>query len=416
MEGTPLGYLPADESFATRAIHAGQNPDDHSYGPVVVPLYTASTFKQDAPGQTRGFDYGRGGNPTRHSLEEVLASLDNAAHGLAYSSGLGAMSAIVELLKSGDHIISGDDVYGGSNRYFQKVAVNHGLDTEFVDTTNPEVVVKHIKANTKMVWLESPTNPLMKITDIPKISEAIKKVKSDIILVVDNTFLTSYFQKPLTFGADIVVYSITKYLNGHSDVIMGAITTNRKDLYERLQFIQKAAGFVPSPFDCFLVLRSLKTLAVRMDQHMRSAIEIAAFLEKHPLVEKVIFPGLKSHPQHEIAKKLWTGVSGMMSAYIKGGKEESNKFLKALKVFTLAESLGGYESLVEIPSIMTHASVPPETRKQLGITDNLFRFSIGLESTKCLIEDLDQALKVASSSKAAVNGGKAIISAVKNGH
>ncbi|BES97031.1 cystathionine [Nesidiocoris tenuis] len=398
-----LGFQPKDESFATRAIHAGQDPDGFSYGPVVCPLYTTTTFKQDAPGQHRGYEYGRSGNPTRNTLEAVLASLDNASHGLCFASGLGATAAINELLQKGDHIVSGDDVYGGTNRYFRKVATNHGVDITFVDTTNVEEITKAIKPNTKMVWLESPTNPMMKITDIPRVSEAIKKTKDDVILVVDNTFLTPYFQRPLKYGADIVVYSLTKYMNGHSDVIMGAITTNRADLFERLQFVQNAAGIVPSPFDCFLVLRSLKTLSVRMDAHMRNAFAVAKHLENHSLVEKVLFPGSESHPQHKLAKSLWSGVSGMISFYLKGGLEESSKFLSSLKVFTLAESLGGYESLAEVPSIMTHASVPPESRKLLGITDNLIRLSVGLESPQCLIADLDQALAAAHSSKI-VNG------------
>lgn len=403
MEPSPYGFQPTDKSFATRAIHAGQDPNKHNFAPVVAPLYTSTTFKQDAPGQHRGFEYGRSGNPTRNTLEEVLASLDNAKHGLAFSAGLGATTAVAELLAKGDHIICGDDVYGGTNRYFQKVAINHGIDTTFVDTTDVKEILKAIKPNTKMVWLESPTNPMLKITDIPTVSKAIKETKEDIILVVDNTFLTSYFQKPLQYGVDLVLYSITKYLNGHSDVIMGAVTTNRQDLFEKLQFIQNSAGIVPSPFDCFLVLRSLKTLAVRMEQHMKNAMDVAEYLENHPFVEKVIFPGSKSHPQHEIAKKLWSGVSGMMSFYIKGGLEETSAFLSSLKIFSLAESLGGYESLAEVPSIMTHASVPYEMRQTLGITDNLIRLSVGLESSKCLIDDLEQALSAATSPKKGSN-------------
>lgn len=387
------GYLPIDQSFATRAIHVGQDPDKWSSGVVIPPIHMGTTFKQDAAGKHRGYEYGRSGNPSRAVLEECLASLDDAKYSLAFSSGLAAVTGLCALLTSGDHIVTGDDIYGGTNRYLRNIAAKMGLGTTFVDMTVPEALDKVIQPNTKLVWVESPTNPMMKVMDIPKLSEIIKKHSQDIIFIVDNTFLTPYFQKSLSLGADIAMYSLTKYMNGHSDVIMGAMSTNNEDLYKRMMYLQNSMGIVPSPFDCYLVNRSLKTLAVRMKQHMKNAIIVAKHLEKHPSVERVLCPALPSHPQHSIAKRLWSGSSGMMSFYIKNGTlEQSNAFLSSLKVFTLAESLGGFESLAELPSIMTHASVPAEQRAQLGITDNLIRLSIGLEDASDLIADLDQAL------------------------
>ncbi|KAK9501824.1 hypothetical protein O3M35_012482 [Rhynocoris fuscipes] len=395
--GEESSYLPADQGFATRAIHAGQDPDQWRSGIVVPPIHTGTTFKQDAAGKHRGFYYGRSGNPTREVLEKCLASLDDAKYGLAFASGLAALTGVCSLLQTGDHIVSGDDIYGGTNRYFRTVASKMGIDITYADMTDPTVLETAIKNNTKMVWVESPTNPMMKIMNIPRLAEIIKRKNPDIILVVDNTFLTPYFQKPLSFGADIVMYSLTKYMNGHSDVIMGSIATNDEALYQKLLYLQKSMGIVPSPFDCYLVNRSLKTLAVRMREHMKNVVIVAKHLEKHPMVEKVICPGIPSHPQYELAKKLWSGCSGMMSFYMKHGTlERSNAFLSSLKIFTLAESLGGFESLAELPSIMTHASVPAEQRTELGITDNLIRLSVGLEDAADLIEDLDQALLAAS--------------------
>ncbi|XP_014242331.1 putative cystathionine gamma-lyase 2 [Cimex lectularius] len=391
-------YQPVDESFSTKAIHHGQDPDQWSSGIVIPPIHMGTTFKQDAPAKHRGFEYGRSGNPSRAVLEKCLASIENAKYSLAFASGLAAVNGLCALLKHNDHIIAGDDLYGGMNRYLRRIASNMGLETSFVDTTQPDLVEKAIRPNTKMLWVESPTNPLMKVMDVPALSLVVKKTKQDIIFVVDNTFLTPYFQRPLSMGADIVMYSLTKYMNGHSDIIMGSAATNSDELNERLLFIQNSMGIIPSPFDCYMVNRSLKTLAVRMKEHMKNAMEVAEYLEKHKYVDKVIFPGLKSHPQHELTKKLWSGVSGMMSFYIKGGLNQSNTFLSSLKVFTLAESLGGFESLAELPSVMTHASVPLEQRIKLGITDNLIRLSIGLEAASDLINDLEQALNAAAAS------------------
>lgn len=378
------------EGFSTRAIHAGQDPQQWSHCAVVPPLVMSTTFRQDGPAQHRGFEYGRSGNPSRKVLETCLASLENAKHSFTFSSGLGATLVLTSLLNSGDHLISGDDIYGGTNRLFQKCLSNKGIATDFIDTTNVANVVNAIKPNTKMVWLESPTNPLLKLTDIKAVAEAIKSRNAEIILVVDNTFLTCYFQRPLEFGADIVMYSLTKYMNGHSDIIMGAAVTNRADLAEKLKFLQNAMGVVPSPFDCSMVNRSLKTLELRMQQHMKNGLAVAKFLESHPLVDKVFHPYLPSHSQHALALKQSTGHSGMVSFYLKG---DAHKFLKALRVFTLAESLGGYESLAELPSVMTHASVPEEARAVLGINDKLIRLSIGLETEKDLLADLKQALE-----------------------
>lgn len=393
-EKSTLEY--SHKGFETRAIQVGQNPDQWSSGIVVPPIHTGTTFKQDGPGLHRGYEYGRSGNPTRNSLETCIASLDNAKHAFAFSSGLATITGVCALLNAGDHVICGDDVYGGTNRYFKNIGKSHGLEVDFIDTTVVDLIEKAIKPNTKMVWVESPTNPLLKVMDIPSIAAAIKAKNQGIIFVVDNTFLTPYLQKPLEMGADIAVYSMTKYMNGHSDVIMGAVTTNDEELGNRIAYIENSMGLVPSPFDCYLVNRSLKTLAIRMDRHIQNATEIAKFLEQHPLVEKVIYPGLESHPQYKLAKRLWKGPSGMISFYIKGDLNTSTAFLKALKIFILAESLGGFESLAELPSIMTHASVPEEMRKQLGISDNFIRLSVGLETAEDLIKDIDQALKVAT--------------------
>ncbi|XP_066600785.1 cystathionine gamma-lyase [Prorops nasuta] len=378
------------EGFSTRAIHAGQDPLQWTHCSVIPPIVMSTTFRQDAPAEHRGFEYGRSGNPTRKVLETCLSALEDGKHGFVFSSGLGASTVITCLLDSEDHIVSGDDIYGGTNRYFQKCLSKQNIAVTFVDATDIKNILNGINPNTKMVWLESPTNPLLKLVDIKEATEAIKKINSSIIVVVDNTFLTSYFQLPLNLGADIVVYSLTKYMNGHSDIIMGAAITNNDDLAAKIGFLQNAMGIVPSPFDCAMVNRSLKTLELRMQQHMKNGLAIAKFLEKHALVEKVMHPYLPSHPQYKLALKQSSGHSGMVSFYLKG---DSQKFLKSLKLFTLAESLGGYESLAELPSIMTHASVPEEAREKLGITNQLIRLSVGLESEKDLIDDLDQALK-----------------------
>lgn len=382
------------KGFATKAIHVGQDPEQWKSMCVIPPISLSTTYKQDGPGQHRGFEYSRSGNPTRNVLEQCLASLDNAKYGLTFSSGLGATTAVITMLSSGDHIVVGDDVYGGTNRLIRQVAMRLGIQATFADPTNIEELKAAIKPNTKLVWVETPTNPLIKVADIQLLSEVIHKA-GDIIFAVDNTFLTSYFQRPLELGADLVCYSLTKYMNGHTDVVMGGITMNSNDLYDRLKFLQNAVGIVPSPFDCYQVNRSLKTLALRMEQHYKNSVAVAKFLESHDYVEKVLHPALPSHPHHKIALKQTYGYSGVFSFYIKGSLANSTAFLKSLKVFALAESLGGYESLAELPSVMTHASVPAEDRKKLGITDSLIRLSVGLEEVDDLIADISNALQAA---------------------
>jgi len=383
-------WLPVDPSFATTAIHSGYIPKDWSYAPVVPSISLSTTYEQDAPAQHRGFEYSRSGNPTRQILEATLAALDKGKHGLVYSSGLAATTNLVAMLNSGDRILSMDDVYGGTGRLFRQMKKTANIDTDFVDLTDLQQVKASLSNKTKMVWIETPTNPTLKVVDIAVIAEIVHAFSQDIIVVVDNTFLTSYFQRPLTLGADVVVYSLTKYVNGHSDVLMGAVVTSRDDLQERLAFLQNSLGAVPSPFDCYLVLRSIRTLHVRMPQHMKNAFKVAKFLSSHPKVEKVLHPGLPNHPQHELALKQSSGHSGLITFYMKSGN--SSEFLKNLKVFSLAESLGGYESLAELPYSMTHASVPEELRAKLGITESLIRLSVGLESEEDLIADLDAAL------------------------
>lgn len=391
-----IGFLKNDPKFSTRAIHGGYKPDISNNMAVVPPISMATTFKQESPANFKTFEYGRSGNPTRNTLERGLASVEDAKYGLAFASGLAATTSITNLLSTGDHVLSMDDLYGGTNRYFRQIATRMGIEIDFIDATDVNKVKAAIKPNTKMIWIETPTNPTLKIVDIAAVT-AVAKQHKDIFTVVDNTFLSSYFQRPLNLGADLVLHSLTKYMNGHTDVIMGAVCTNREDLHDRLRFLQNSLGTVPSPFDCYLVNRSLKTLALRMQQHMKNGLAVAKFLEKHPCVEKVLHPGLPSHPQHELAKRQSYGHSGMLSFYIKGNNlATSKKFFQHLKVFTLAESLGGYESLCELPSVMTHASVPEEARKKLAISDGLIRISCGLESSEDLIDDLDQALKAAN--------------------
>jgi len=384
------GYLPFPKGFATTAIHTGQDPDQWDSLSVVPPIVLSTTFKQFAPANPKQYEYGRSGNPSRNVLEQCLAALEGGKYGLCFSSGLGATTALLGMFKTGDHIICGDDVYGGTNRLFSKVAAPLGITTSFVDVTEIGNIEKAIKPNTKLIWIETPTNPLLKVLDIKAVSQVTKKHK--ILLAVDNTFLTPYLQRPLALGADLVVHSLTKYMNGHSDIIMGAIIVNDTEIHDKLRFLQNAMGIVPSPFDCSQVNRSLKTLALRMKQHNYNSLAVAKFLESHSKVTKVIHPGLPSHPQHELFKKQTSGHSGMVSFYIKGGLEESKKLLSTLKLFTLAESLGGYESLAELPSVMTHASVPEDQRRVLNITDNLIRLSVGLEDVEDLIDDLRKAL------------------------
>uniref|UniRef100_A0A914VVF7 cystathionine gamma-lyase n=1 Tax=Plectus sambesii TaxID=2011161 RepID=A0A914VVF7_9BILA len=383
-------------SFGTSAIHAGQEPEQWDMNQVVPPLSTSTTYKQDKPGVPKKHDYGRAGNPTRDVLEKNLAALENAKHCRVFSSGLSASMAVANYFKTGDHIVCCDDVYGGTQRFFRRVSVPmHGLETTLVNMTCVHDFEKALKPNTKLVWIESPTNPLLKVVDIAGVVSAAKQYNPEIIVVVDNTFMTPYFQRPLSLGADMVCHSITKYINGHSDVIMGCVMTDSPKLDEHLRFTQLAVGAIPSPFDAYLVNRGIKTLHVRMRTHAENGLAVAKFLEANQRVERVLYPELPSHPQHELHKKQAKGMSGMVSFYLKGGLEESNEFLSQLKVFTLAESLGGYESLAELPSVMTHASVPADERVKLGITDNLIRLSVGIEDCDDIIADLDQALKKA---------------------
>lgn len=375
--------------FGTKAIHAGQPPHGDSAA-VMTPIYQTSTYAQRSPGDHTGYEYSRTDNPTRTAYQQCLAALEGGNYALAFSSGLATTDAIIHTLKSGDHVVCCDDVYGGTYRLFERVYKQLGIDFTFVDLTDLSKAEAAFKSNTKILWIETPTNPTLKIVDIEKLSALAKKKGA--ISVVDNTFMSSYFQRPLKLGADIVVHSVTKYMNGHSDVVGGALITSNDALYEKLKFLQNAVGAVPAPQDCFLVMRGLKTLHVRMQRHAENAAKIAEFLSTHPKVERVVYPGLKSHPQHELAKKQMSGFGGMITFFMKGGLPEARSFLEKVKLFTLAESLGGVESLIEHPAIMTHASVPVEMRKQLGILDNLVRISCGIEDCDDLIKDLKRAL------------------------
>ncbi len=378
------------QKFETRAIHTGCEPEPVT-GAVMTPIFQTSTFVQESPGKKRkGYAYARTHNPTRTALETNIASLEDGDYGLAFPSGMAAISTVVQMLNTGDHVISCDDVYSGTFRVFNKVLTRQKLEFDFVNLSKPELLNKHIKDNTKIIWIETPSNPLLKITDIETITNIAKSY--NILTVSDNTFATPFFQNPLNLGVDIVVHSTTKYLNGHSDIIGGAVVTNDRELFNQIQFIQNANGAVPGPFDCFLVLRGIKTLAIRMERHAENAMKIAQFLETHPKVRNVIYPGLESHPQHELAKKQMSGFGGMITFFIKGGLESARSFLEKVKIFALAESLGGVESLIEHPAIMTHTSLPKEIKEKLGISDELIRISVGIENVDDLIDDLDKAL------------------------
>ncbi|KAI6172146.1 Gamma-cystathionase [Aphelenchoides besseyi] len=380
--------------FGTIAVHAGHEPENEKMNQVVPSISMATTYKQPFPGEPLVHDYARAGNPTRDALQINLAALEDAQFCKVYSSGLATTSAISNLLKSGEHIICNDDGYGGTQRFFRRVSrERHGLIIDLVDLTSAAAFRASLKPETKLVWFETPSNPLLAIVDIAEITKIAHNYNPEIVVVVDNTFMTPYFQRPLQFGVDIVIHSLTKYLNGHSDVVMGAAMTNREDLNEHLFFMQLAVGSVPSPFDCYLANRGAKTLHLRMRAHMENGLAVAQFLESNSRVERVLYPELESHPQHQIHKKQASGMSGMISFYIRGGLEESRNFLASLKIFILAESLGGYESLAELPSVMTHASVPADERARIGITDNLIRISVGIEDKEDLIADLDAALK-----------------------
>ncbi|HTX44036.1 MAG TPA: cystathionine gamma-synthase [Methanocella sp.] len=377
--------------FATKAVHVGEEPDFNGSGDVVVPIHLASTFaRRDVDRPTGGYEYSRSGNPTRDALEKRLAALEGAKYGLAFGSGLAAETTLLlSLLKKGDHVIGFDDLYGGTKRLFNKTLANFGLEFSYVDARRPEQVEAAIRGNTKLIWLESPTNPLMRICDIPAIAEIARK--KGVTTVVDNTFMSPYFQRPLGLGADISLHSTTKYLGGHSDVVGGAVMLSDEDAYARIKFNQNAVGAVPSPFDCYLVLRGIKTLAVRMERHAYNAQKVAEFLESHPKVKKVHYPGLKSHPQHGLATLQMSGSGGLISFELDGGLAQAKALLENLKIFALAESLGGVESLIEHPALMTHASVPAKEREKLGITDGLIRASVGIEDVEDLVGDLEHA-------------------------
>ena len=379
-------------SQATLCIHAGQEPDPIS-GAVMTPIVLSSTFAQDGPGAHKGYDYSRAGNPTRTALEACLAALEGAKHGVAFGSGCAATTAILLTLKSGDHVLVGDDVYGGTFRIFDKVMKQFGLDATFMDMSDPKKVREAVRPSTKMIWLETPSNPMLKIFDVAAIAQIARDTKT--VLAVDNTFATPMLQQPLALGATLAVHSTTKYLNGHSDVVGGAVMTNDDALADKLHFLQKSVGGVPSPFDCYLVLRGLKTLAVRVERHVQSARSIAEWLASHPQVSRVLYPGLASHPGHALASKQMRGPGGMISFDLKGGLAESTAFLKALKIFACAESLGVVESLAELPAIMTHASLTPEARRDLGIGDGLIRLSVGIEDEKDLRADLEGGFEAA---------------------
>ena len=383
--------------FETLAIHAGQRPDPVT-GAVMTPVYLTSTYVQSAPGEHKGYEYSRTHNLTRHALQDCLAALEGAKHGLAFASGLAATDALLHLLDAGDHVVHSDDVYGGTFRLFDKVFRRHGLSFTPVDASDPENVRRAMTPRTRMVWLESPTNPMLKIADLSAIA-AIARAKGA-TSVVDNTFATPFFQRPLELGIDVVCHSTTKYLNGHSDVVGGAVLTSDAALYQRIQFLQNAVGGVPSPMDSFLVMRGLKTLHVRMQRHQENAFRVARFLDGHPQVERTTYPGLPSHPQHELARRQMSGFGGMLTFVIRGGLPAARAFLSSLRVFALAESLGGVESLIEHPAIMTHASVPPETRAALGIADGFIRVSVGIESADDLIEDLERGFAAARAAQA----------------
>jgi len=380
---------PKKYGFGTNAVHAGQTPDPTT-GAVIVPISLSTTFQQESPGVHKGYEYSRTGNPTRLAFEDNVAALEKGAWGVAFASGSATTATITSLLSAGDHIIAMNDLYGGTYRYFTKVAARFGLDFTFLDLTDSTLLEPAIKPNTKMLWVETPTNPLLKIVDIKLLSEIAHKHK--LLVVVDNTFMTPYCQLPLELGADLVVHSVTKYLNGHSDVVMGIAVGRCPELLKQVRFLQNSIGAVPSAFDSFLAVRGTKTLHVRMERHCKNGQQVAEFLEKHPRVEKVSYPGLPSHPQHELAKKQMFHNGGIVSFTLKGGIRESRQFMENLSVFALAESLGGVESLCDHPAIMTHAAVPLEERKKTGILDNFVRLSCGIEDAEDLIADLQAAL------------------------
>ncbi len=376
--------------FATKAIHAGQEPDPTT-GAVMTPIYQTSTYWQASPGDNKGYEYSRGTNPTRKALEDCLAALENAKYGLAFSSGMGATDAVMKLLLPGDEVITGNDLYGGSYRIFTKIFANYGIKFHFLDLSDPAIIYDYVNENTKMVWIETPTNPTMQVVDIEAVSEISKE--KNLMLVVDNTFASPYLQNPMDMGADVVMHSVTKYIGGHSDVVMGALVMNDEELYKRLWFIYNSCGATPGPMDSFLVLRGIKTLHLRMKAHCENGRKVAEFLKGHPKVKHVFWPGFPDSPNHEIAKKQMRDFGGMISITLNDADlQETFRVASNFKVFTLAESLGGVESLINHPATMTHASIPKETREKAGVTDNLLRLSVGVEDIDDLLEDLKQAL------------------------
>ena len=380
------------QGFETRAIHAGQEPDPTT-GAIMTPIYTSSTYVQESPGVHKGYDYSRSVNPTRKALEACIADLEGSSFGYAFASGMAASATVLELLDSGDHVIAMDDLYGGTYRLFENVRKRSaGLNFTFCDLSDLDTLEDSLNEKTRMIWIETPTNPLLKIADLEAISTFANK--NNLISVCDNTFCSPFVQNPLELGFDVVVHSATKYLNGHSDLIGGVVVCSqeKEDLANELLYLQNAVGSIMNPFDSFLLLRSLKTLPVRMERHCTSAQTIASYLESHDSIEKVIYPGLTSHPQHEIAKKQMNGFGGMISVVLKGGLSSATSFLERTNIFSLAESLGGVESLIEHPAIMTHASIPAEIREEIGISDGLVRLSVGIESIEDLLEDIDNAL------------------------
>jgi cystathionine beta-lyase len=378
--------------FNTKTIHGGQGPEP-STGAVMPPIFQTSTYAQATPGVHQAYGYSRGENPTRTALENSFAAIENGTHGFAFSSGLSAIDCVLRLLKPGDEVVTSDDLYGGTYRLFTKLFSKYGLKFTFVDMNSVEKVSNAISDQTKLVWLETPTNPLMKIADISAITKAVKAIKPSILVAVDNTFATPYLQQPLNLGVDIVMHSATKYLGGHSDIIMGALMVNNQELAKDLHFIQFAAGAIAGPMDSFLALRGIKTLHIRMQRHCENGKAVAHFLVNHPKIAKVYYPGLESHPNHDIAKKQMKDFGGMVSFSLKDeSKKAAFQFLENVKIFTLAESLGGVESLVNHPATMSHASIPETERLKTGITDSLLRLSVGIEDEEDLLRDLEQAL------------------------
>jgi cystathionine gamma-lyase len=375
--------------IGTRAIHAGQSPDPTT-GAIMTPVFLTSTYVQKSPGEHTGYEYSRTGNPTRTALQDCAAALEGARHGIAFASGCAATTTIMQTLRQGDHVICGDDVYGGTFRIFEQICTRWGLSFDFVDLTDPDAVLRAARPETKIVWMETPTNPLLKLSDIAAIAERCRA--KGLTLVVDNTFMSPIFQTPLALGADVVVHSTTKYLNGHSDVVGGIVMTNDDAFAEELCYLQNAVGAVPGPLDCFLTLRGLKTLHVRMARHASNAMALATWLSDHDAIESVTYPGLESHPQHELAVRQMSGFGGMITCVVRGGLAPARRVLERTQLFALAESLGGVESLIEHPAIMTHASVPLAQREALGIGDGLIRLSVGIEDLADLQRDLDEAL------------------------